>query len=84
MVRLTRVLDSYPNLIPLLADSGILILISLLEAKTVDEITEEADVKKSTVYAFLKKTLKISLIKRMGGIFMHSMKSSGGEMWLTF
>lgn len=69
MVRLTRVLDSYPNLIPLLADSGILILISLLEAKTVDEITEEADVKKSTVYAFLKKTLKISLIKKDGDLY---------------
>jgi len=39
MVRLTRILDSYPNLIPVLADSGIPILVSLLEAKTVDEIT---------------------------------------------
>jgi len=66
MVRLTQILDSYPNLIPVLADSGISILVSLLEAKTVDEITEETDVKKSTVYAFLKKALKISLIKRDG------------------
>ena len=66
MVRLTRILDSYPNLIPVLADSGITILVSLLEAKTVDEITEEADVKKSTVYAFLKKVLKISLVKKDG------------------
>ncbi|AKB25357.1 hypothetical protein MSMTP_1888 [Methanosarcina sp. MTP4] len=66
MVRLTRILDSYPNLIPVLADSGTPILISLLEAKTVNEITEEADVKKSTVYAFLKKALKISLVKKDG------------------
>ena len=66
MVRLTRILDSYPNLIPVLADSGIPILVSLLEAKTVDEITEEADVKKSTIYAFLKKALKISLVKKDG------------------
>ncbi|WP_440955888.1 hypothetical protein ACSAZK_02710 [Methanosarcina sp. Mfa9] len=66
MVRLTRILDSYPNLIPVLADSGIPILVSLLEAKTVDEITEEVDVKKSTVYAFLKKALKISLVKKDG------------------
>ncbi|MDD4249322.1 MAG: hypothetical protein PHT13_09435, partial [Methanosarcina sp.] len=66
MVRLTRILDSYPNLISVLADSGISILVSLLEAKTVDEITEETDVKKSTAYAFLKKALKISLIKRDG------------------
>ena len=64
MVRLTRILDSYPNLIPVLADSGIQIFVSLLEAKTVNEITEEADVKKSTVYAFLKKALKISLVKK--------------------
>ncbi len=81
MVRLTRVLDSYPNLIPLLADSGILILISLLEAKTVDEITEEADVKKSTVYAFLKKTLKISLIKKDGGdLYALNEKLWGGDV----
>ena len=66
MVRLTRILDSYPNLIPVLADSGIPILVSLLEAKSVDEITEETDVKKSTVYALLKKALKISLVKRDG------------------
>ncbi len=66
MVRLTRNLDSYPNLIPVLGDSGIPILVSLLETKTVDEITEEADVKKSTVYAFLKKALKISLVKKDG------------------
>ena len=66
MVRLTRILDSYPNLIPVLADSGIPILVSLLEAKSVDEITEETDVKKSTVYALLKKALKISLVKKDG------------------
>jgi predicted transcriptional regulator len=66
MVRLTRILDSYPNLIPVLADSGIPILVSLLEAKSVDEITEETDMKKSTVYAFLKKALKISLVKKDG------------------
>ncbi len=66
MVRLTRILDSYPNLRPALADSGIPILVSLLEAKTVDEITEEVDVKKSTVYSFLKKALKISLVKKDG------------------
>lgn len=64
MVRLIRTLDSYPNLIPILADSGIQILTSLLEAKTVDEITQEAEIKKSTVYALLKKALKISLVKR--------------------
>ena len=66
MVRMTLILDSYPNLIPVLADSGIPILISLLEAKTVNEITEEADVKKSTAYTFLKKALKISLVKKDG------------------
>ncbi len=70
MVRLTQILDSYPNLIPLLADSGISILISLLETKKVDEITEEADVKKSTVYAFLKKATKISLVKKDGDLFV--------------
>ncbi|MHC1754110.1 MAG: hypothetical protein AB9861_01535 [Methanosarcina sp.] len=66
MVRLTRILDSYPNLIPVLADSGIPILVSLLEAKNVDEITEDTSAKKSTVYAFLKKALKISLVKKDG------------------
>jgi predicted transcriptional regulator len=66
MVRLTRILDSYPNLVPILADSGIPILVSLLEAKSVDEITETAGVKKSTVYALLKKALRISLVKRDG------------------
>jgi predicted transcriptional regulator len=70
MVRLTQILDSYPNLIPLLADSGISILISLLEEKSVDEITGEADVKKSTAYAFLKKALKISLVKKNGDLYV--------------
>ena len=70
MVRLTQILDSYPKLIPLLADSGIPILISLLEEKSVDEITEDADVKKSTVYALLKKTLKISLVKKNGDLYV--------------
>lgn len=69
MVRLIQILDSYPNLIPLLADSGISILVSLLEAKSVDEITKEVDVKKSTVYSFLKKSLKISLVKKDGDLY---------------
>src|SRR5512145_2491149 len=38
MVRLTKILDSYPNLISILADSGIPVLASLLEAKTADEV----------------------------------------------
>lgn len=49
MVRLTKTLDSCPNLVSILIDSGTLILVSLLEARTVGEITEAADVKKSTV-----------------------------------
>jgi predicted transcriptional regulator len=65
-VRLTKTLDSYPNLIPILADSGIQILVPLLGAKTVDEITEDSGIKKSTVYALLKKALKISLVKKDG------------------
>lgn len=69
MVRLTRVLDSYPNLVPILADSGIPIFVSLLEAKSVDEITEATGVKKSTVYALFKKALKISLVKRDGEMY---------------
>lgn len=64
MVRLTLILDSYPNLISILADSGISILMSLLEAKKVDEITEDTNAKKSTIYALLKKSLKISLVKK--------------------
>ena len=69
MVRLTRVLDSYPNLVPILVDSGIPIFVSLLEAKSVDEITEATGVKKSTVYALFKKALKISLVKRDGEMY---------------
>jgi len=64
MVRLTIILDSYPNLIPVLTDSGIPILVSLLEAKNVEKIIEDAGVKKSTVYALLKKALRISLVTR--------------------
>jgi DNA-binding IclR family transcriptional regulator len=50
----------------LLADSGIPILASLLEAKSVDKITEATGVKKSTVYSLLKKALRISLVTRDG------------------
>lgn len=77
MVRLTQIIDSYPNLIPLLADSGIPILISLLEAKSVDEISEEVDVKKSTVYALLKKGLKISLVEKEGDLYIINEKLWG-------
>ena len=66
MVRLTIILDSYPNLIPVLADSGIPILVSLLEAKNVEKIIEDVGVKKSTVYALLEKALRISLVTRDG------------------
>ncbi|AKB36160.1 hypothetical protein MSSAC_1570 [Methanosarcina siciliae C2J] len=77
MVRLTQILDSYPNLIPLLVDTGISILISLLEAKKVNEITREAAVKKSTVYALLKKALKISLVKKDGDLYVLNEKLWG-------
>lgn len=77
MVRLTRILDSYPNLIPILADSGASMLVSLLEAKNVDKITKDAGVKKSTVYALLKKALKISLVTRDGEQYVFNEKLWG-------
>ena len=77
MVRMTKALDSYPNLIPILADSGIPILVSLLKAKAVDEIVKDADLKKSTVYALLKKALSISLIKKDGELYVINEKLWG-------
>lgn len=78
MVRLTRILDSYPNLILIFADSGISILVSLLEAKSVDKITWDIGVKKSAVYAFLKKALKVSLVKKRRGTVCTQRKALGG------
>jgi predicted transcriptional regulator len=59
---LIQLMRQYHSLIPLLADSGIKILISILLPKTICEITQETRVKKSMVYRKIKEGLKVSVV----------------------
>lgn len=61
---LLNLLSQFPNLIPLLSRTGIPILTSLLEPRTIEEIMELTKTKKSLVYQKLKTALRISVVKK--------------------
>lgn len=58
-----NLLSSYPNLIVLFSDSGLKILMSILKPKSINEIMEETNLKKTTVYKKIRLGLNISAIK---------------------
>lgn len=61
---LLHLLADYPNLTQLLSESGIEILSTLFEPKTVEDIINKTGLKKSIVYKKLQKARTISVIKR--------------------
>jgi hypothetical protein len=61
---LLRLLPTYPNLIPLLADSGLPVLISLLAPKTVEEIAHQTGFQKNTVYRKLQQARALSIVNK--------------------
>jgi len=62
LVLLLQLLSNYPNLIPLLSESGIPILTALLTYNTIKEIEEHTDVKKSMIYRKIKQAISISVV----------------------
>ncbi len=62
LVLLMQLLSHYPNLIPLLSESGIPILTALLSYNTVREIEEHTDVKKSMIYRKIQQAIRISVV----------------------
>ncbi|MBU2638200.1 MAG: MarR family transcriptional regulator [Nanoarchaeota archaeon] len=63
-VMLSNLISETPNTIPLLADSGILILISLLTPKSTAEIANETGLKKSIIYRKIKQAVNISAVRK--------------------
>ncbi len=61
---LLRLLSSYPNLIPLLADSGLSILSLLLTPKTIGEISAATKLKPSMIYRKLQNARDVSIVKK--------------------
>lgn len=61
---LFSVLTENPNLIPILADSGIKILSCLIEEKSILEMEKEVFLKKSIIYRKLKQMINLSLITK--------------------
>ena len=64
IIHLLQLLSKYPNLIPLLADSGIPILITILEPKTIKDIEKQTTFKKSIIYQKIKEAKQISIINQ--------------------
>jgi hypothetical protein len=62
IVLFLQLLSHYPNLIPLLSESGIPILSALLTYNTIAEIEEHTDVKKSMIYRKIQQAIRISVV----------------------
>ncbi len=69
---LLNLLSKHSILSDLLADSGMEILISLLEPRTVPEIIQQTGLKKSAVYGKLKKAYNVSIVKKEKKYFLNS------------
>jgi len=57
-----NLISRYPNLIELFSDSGLKILMSILKAKSINEIMRETNLKKSTIYKKIRIGRNISAI----------------------
>jgi len=64
--QLVLLVKKYPNLINVLKDSGITILLELLSAKTIKEISKQTLLDEQTVYKVVQKAKQISLVSREG------------------
>ncbi len=62
VIILLQLLSKYPNLVPLLAGSGIPVLTALLKFNTIKEIEENTDFEKSIIYRKIKQALLVSVI----------------------
>src|SRR3989338_7975256 len=58
------ILNKNPKIIPLLADSGILILKETLEGSTIEEIELRTSLKKAIIYRKLNLAIKFSIINK--------------------
>jgi predicted transcriptional regulator len=68
---LLNLLSKHSVLSDLLADSGIEILISLLEPRTVPEIMKHTGLKKSAVYKKLNKAYNVSIVRKNEQYFLN-------------
>jgi len=59
-----NLMSRYPSLIELFSDSGLSILISILKPKSINEIMQETNLKKSTIYKKIKIGRNISAIEK--------------------
>ena len=59
---LLQLLTKYPNIVPLLHNSGIIILTALLTPKTIAELEKETHLKKSIIYKKIKQAADISAV----------------------
>lgn len=66
---LLQLLRGYPNLKPLLSDSGTLILADTISAKTASQIKEDTGYRKSLVYRKLRDAQVISAVRKDGKVY---------------
>jgi len=66
---LLQLLSEYPNLYPVLSNSGIPVLTALLKPSTIEEITAETGIKRAMIYRKLKEANKRSIITKMDSSF---------------
>ena len=74
---LLQLLTKYPNIVPLLHSSGIIILTALLTPKTITELEKETHLKKSIIYKKIKQAADISAVIKKNTHDMESTKKSG-------
>lgn len=66
---LLQLLSDFPNLAPVLSNSGIPILTTLLNPSTIEEISKETGYKKTIIYDKLQEANKRSIIKKTNSTF---------------
>ena len=59
-----QLLADFPNLAPVLCDSGIPIFIALLKPLTIEEISQETGFKKTTIYNKIQEANKRSMVRK--------------------
>jgi hypothetical protein len=74
---LLQILVDFPNLAPAISDSGLSILISLLDTSTINEISIKTGYKKTIIYTKLREGRKRSIVKKINSTYILNEKIWG-------
>lgn len=65
---------NHPNLVSLLSDSSIPILIECLSLTTISEISDKTNLNESTIYNWIKKFQKVSIVRKINNQYVFNEK----------